>query len=326
MTVFVTGATGMVGSRLVSVLNREGIEPRALVRPGADTSNLEGLRYQTITGDLADRAALLRGVDGCDWVFHCAATIAMWAGARAQSEAVNVEGTRAIVEVAIQAGVGRLIHTSSVATVGYRTTPGLLTEDSAYNYAPWMTYQGTKRAAEELVIGAAREGRIDAVALNPVLIVGPADIRLNAGQLFRMASHGWMRIYPRGGCGVVDPDDVAEAHLQAAHKGKTASRYLLCGENLTHRDLLALIARSVGRSPPQLPLPGWMVRGAGHALQAAAGILGRRPLLSVDQAFSSSVFLWADSTRARVELGFQARDAAQCVAREAAWMKSRGLL
>jgi dihydroflavonol-4-reductase len=173
-TVLVTGSNGFIGSHLAAELVRRGFSVRAFHRKTSDTSMLNGLDVEHVHGDLLDSSSLRNAMKGCDTVFHTAAIVSFWKGRNEEQFRINVEGTRNIVEACLNAGIGTLVHTSSVAAIGYRTDGGIIDEETSYNWGKSIVYRYTKHLAELEVLRGVDRG-LRAIIVNPSIVIGPGD-------------------------------------------------------------------------------------------------------------------------------------------------------
>jgi dihydroflavonol-4-reductase len=321
----VTGATGFVGSAVVRRLLREGHDVRVLVRRASDRSNLEGLDVHVVEGDLTDAASLLPACDGCEALFHVAADYRLWAPKPEQLYRTNVDGTRAMLEAARQAGVPRIIYTSSVATLGIPkkgTTDEYLPGDETtpVGLADMIGhYKRSKFLAEQMVRSLAAEG-LPVVIVNPSTPIGPRDIKPTpTGRIVRDAMNGRLPAYVDTGLNVVHVDDVAEGHWLAFQHGVVGERYILGGFDISLRDLLIEIAQLSGRSPPVLRLPHAVVMPIAHVAQAWARLTGTNPLATVEEVRMSKKRMFFSSARARRELGYAPRPLRQALEDAVRW-------
>jgi dihydroflavonol-4-reductase len=276
MRALVTGASGFIGSCLCRALAARGDEVVALHRPTSLLAGLEGLPVRRVVGDMLDPASLARAFDTVEVVFHTAAPMRPEADGRTAVEA-HVLGTRNVLRAARQAGIRRLIHTSSVAALGVpdvpATTPAenspLLDERHVWNYLPerWP-YAYAKHASEQEVLRAVEAG-LQAAIVNPSVVVGAGDwYRTRRSLVAYLARGAFVPVIP-GGINVVHIDDVIAGHLAALDRGRAGERYILGGENLTLPELLRITAQVVGRRSPWMHLPLWAVPPIRHLLEPA---------------------------------------------------------
>lgn len=330
-TVFVTGATGMLGYALSRALAHEGAKVRALCRAGGLPGELPDLGVEVVRGDLLDAGAVRAGMDGARFVFHAAADVRMWRGVWADVLRTNVDGTRAIVDAAIAARVERLVFTSSGSTLGKPLDatdgePVTIDETHRYNLAPvGMVYPHTKWLAEEEVLRGVERG-LDAVITHPTAIFGPWDYKLNLLPLFKMVRTVMGAAVPAGWRTVCDVRDVADGHLAAALRGKRGERYALAGQAMSARALCAEIARAAGGDAPSFELPAGLVTAVGRASEALAIWRKRAPLLSEEMALQSTLRVKVSSAKAERELGYRCRPARASVEDSAAWYRDQGAL
>jgi dihydroflavonol-4-reductase len=329
LTTLVTGATGFVGSAVLRAVVRRGEPVRALVRPSSDLRLLEGLPVEIATGDLGDPASCRAALAGCDALFHVAADYRLWVPRPAAMYRTNVTGTRDLLLAAAEAGVKRIVYTSSVATLGLRadrrpadeTTPATLADMIGH-------YKRSKFLAEQAVRELIAEAGLPVVIVNPSAPVGPADARPTpTGRVLLEAARGRIPAYVDTGLNLVHVDDVAEGHLLALDRGRVGERYILGGENLPLGEMLALIAHLVGRKPPRLRLPAGAVLPAAFATEAIARLgIGGEPLLTADGVRMARKPMYFTSAKAERELGYRSRPALEGLRDAIAWYRSRGCL
>jgi dihydroflavonol-4-reductase len=327
MRALVTGATGFVGAAVARALLSGGHEVRALVRPSSDRRNLRGLALQSVEGDLSDAASLERAARDCEAVFHVAADYRLGAPRPQELYQANVEGTRNVLNAARAAGVGRIVYTSSVATIGIpadgtpgnEATPVALTDMVGH-------YKRSKFLAEELVRAAARTG-LPVVIVNPSTPVGPGDVKPTpTGLMVRDAACGRMPAYVDTGLNIVHVDDVAAGHLLAFERGRSGESYILGGEDMTLRAILEEIARQVGRRPPRVRLPARALLPVAMIAEAVARITGGTTRITVEGVRLAHKRMFFSSDKAARELGYRWRPASAAFADALAWLRAEGLL
>ncbi|MFQ5506568.1 MAG: NAD-dependent epimerase/dehydratase family protein [Planctomycetota bacterium] len=324
--ILITGATGFVGSSLARLLAERGYELRCLLRPTSKAENLRGLRYERVEATLADGGRLEEALTGVDRVVHLAALVSFRKQDAVAMHRVNVAGTARLAGLARQKGVGRFLHVSSVVAVGFSRRPETIDERAAYNFGPLrVPYCDTKRAAERAVLAEVARG-LDAVIVNPASMFGPGDRRKADGSLLQAMAEGRVPVCPPGGCNFVDVRDVAQGCVAALERGRTGERYILGGENLSGRELLAKIARVLGRAPPRITLPRVSARAI--AMLASAWELFRplEPPVTAQILRMSPLFLWYSSRKAREELGYAAYPVEIAIKATIDWMLDLDLL
>lgn len=325
--VLVTGATGFVGSAVVRALLARGRAVRVLVRLRSRRDNLDGLAVEPIEGDLTDAASLARAVAGCAAVVHVAADYRIWVPDPRAMLRANVEGTRALMLAALAAGVGRVVHCSSVAALGLTGTSEPADETTPVDPAKIIgIYKQSKYQAEQAVLELVRGRGLDAVIVNPAAPIGPRDIRPTpTGRMIADAASGRMPAYVDTGLNVVHVDDVADGHVLALERGRTGERYILGGENLGMKALLALVAHEAGRRPPALRLPIAALWPVALGCEALAR-LGVPPLVVRDHLRMARKKMFFSSDKAIAELGYAPRPAEQAIADAIAWFRAHGMV
>jgi dihydroflavonol-4-reductase len=327
MRALVTGATGFVGAAVARALLREGWEVRALARKGSDRSNLRPIPVEVVAGDLADSASLAQAIAGCEALFHVAADYRLGAFDPRELYKTNVEGTRNILSAAREAGVRRIVYTSSVATIGIPAdgTPG--SEDTVATLADMIGhYKRSKFQAEEVAREAARAG-LPVVIVNPSTPVGPGDVKPTpTGQMVLDAAAGRMPAYVDTGLNIVHVDDVAAGHLLAFHRGRVGERYILGGQDMTLREILVEIAQLVGRKPPSVRLPGAVVMPIAYVAEAVARVTGRSTRITVEGVRMARKRMFFSSTKAAHELGYAWRPPRAAFLDAISWFREQRLL
>ncbi|MGH2875399.1 MAG: NAD-dependent epimerase/dehydratase family protein, partial [Solirubrobacteraceae bacterium] len=304
MRILLTGASGFIGSHVSAELADAGAEVRAFCRhePPAHARASEWH-----AGDLTDHEAVARAAGGCRLAVHAAALYSYERSRAAQMEAVNVGGTRALLEACARAGVQRVLVTSSSATCGPVPGRQATEADSPPDWELRVPYKRTKLSAERLAQAATRDG-LDVVCVNPTTVVGEGDTRPTpSGKLLRDLVEGRIDAYlRRGGINVVSVRDVAHGHALALEHGRSGRRYILGGDDLSLREAFAIALEAVGRRPPRWPLPWAPVYGLAVAADAVGRLVGHQPRMLVrDEVLLSRVPLHFSSARARRELGYE---------------------
>lgn len=317
----VTGATGLVGANVVEALNRAGWDVRILRRPTSRLDALEGLEYEEAIGDILDEASLLAAMRGVDVVFHVAGAADYWRKGPEHLYRINVDGTRTVVQSALKARVDRLVFTSSVSAVGPAPDPGHpVDERHFYSLPPEVfPYGHSKWLAEQEVQKGVAAG-LDAVIVNPSIVVGPRDAHLTTGSLFQNMRRG-LPVVPRGGSGVVDARDVALGHLAAAERGRTGERYILSAENLSHMALARRIAEAMDVRPPLVEVPPWLVPPIAALFDLGRAL--RLPLPADGRTIRLSTYwFYVDNRKSREELGMTYRPVRAAVADALVWLRA----
>ncbi len=327
MMALVTGATGFVGSAVARALVGAGWQVRVLVRAGSDRRNLQHLPVDVVAGDLADGSSLDRALADCQALFHLAADYRLGALEPQQLYRTNVEGTRNILSAARRAGVSRVVYTSSVATIGLPAdgTPG--TEETPVALADMVgDYKRSKYLAEQLVCSSMPTGT-SVVIVNPSTPIGPGDAKPTpTGRMVLDAASGRMPAYGDTGLNIVHVDDVAAGHLLAFHRGRAGERYILGGEDMMLREILAAIALLVGRKAPRIRLPHAVLLPIAHASEAVARITGRTTRITLEGVRMARKRMFFSSDKAVRELGYRWRAPTKAFEDAVRWFREQGLL
>jgi dihydroflavonol-4-reductase len=327
VTALVTGATGFVGSAVVRALLAAGEPVRVLLRRPGDLGQVEGLPVEPVAGDLCQPASLAAAVAGCSALFHAAADYRLFALDPGVLYRTNVEGTRALMLAAAEAGVGRIVYTSSVATLGLRSDGGPADETTPATLADMIGhYKRSKFLAEQLVRELIETRGLPAVIVNPSAPIGPRDARPTpTGRMVLAAARGPMPAYVDTGLNVVHVDDVAHGHLLAFERGRIGERYILGGENWTLREILTAIARLVGRRAPRLRLPPGAVLPVAFLAEALARLRrAGEPLVTVEGVRLARKPMYFSSAKAERELGYRSRPAEAALGDALDWYRSQG--
>jgi dihydroflavonol-4-reductase len=327
MKALVTGATGFVGAAVARALLQASWDVRALARKGSDRRNVQNLAIEVVEGDLNDSASLDRALKGCEALFHVAADYRLGALDPEQLYKTNVEGTRNILSSARQAGVERIVYTSSVATMGIPLSGSPGDEDTPVGIADMIGhYKRSKFLAEEAVRELAAKGA-PIIIVNPSTPIGPGDVKPTpTGQIVLDAAAGRTPAYVDTGLNVVHVDDVAAGHLLAFHRGRVGERYILGGQDMTLREILVEIAGLVGRKPPSIQLPRAAVLPIAYIAEGVARITGRPGRITVEAVRMSKKRMFFSSAKAARELGYSWRAPAEALRDAIGWFRQQGAL
>jgi dihydroflavonol-4-reductase len=324
MLALITGATGCVGANLVEAVLAHGWSVRALRRTTSSLRALEGLACAQAIGDVIDVDSLVAAMQGVDVVFHAAAVADYWRTGKERLYHVNVEGTRNVMRAAQSCGVRKVVYVGSVASLGQPRFGQALDETAQFNLRPEQFHYGYSKVLAEQVVQEFVAVGLDATITNPAVVIGPRDVNLISGSILLEMKRRSIPVYPPGGVCVIDVADVCAGLIAAAERGRAGERYILGGENLWHRDLMAITARVVGRKPPRIALP----RTSMHALAALVDFGRDRLRLALpangDQLRFSAETLWFDSSKARRELGLTTRPYAEAAQRTYDWYVANG--
>jgi nucleoside-diphosphate-sugar epimerase len=310
MKVLVTGANGFTGSHLVKALEQRGDEVVGLVRKSSNLSRLSGCQVQLVYGDIGDRAALQSAMSAVDWVFHTAAYVELGLVDAAKMARVNVEGTRAVMEVAQAAGVAKVVYCSTIGVYG--DTRGRVVDESFQREQTDFSsaYDRTKYEAQQIVDHFAAEG-LPVVSILPSGIFGADDPHF--GPVMQQFLKGGLKVWAGGDriTGIVHVDDLASAMILAAEKGKSGEHYIISAGDLTTREMFAILSQESGIPVPN-EAPKSLVRLAGNILDPIGRWLNWQPPLSRERVhYIYDRCVRVDASKARQELGWQPRPVAQ---------------
>lgn len=322
--VLVTGASGFVGSAVARALAARGADLRLLVRRDSNRTNTADLHAKLIEGDIRDEASVLHAATGVRYLFHVAADYRLWAPDPEDIVRNNRAGTLAVMNAARAAGVERIVYTSSVATLlpddhGAADETRPATPEQAVG-----AYKRSKVVAERLVEAMVADG-LPAVIVNPSTPIGPRDVKPTpTGRIVVEAANGKMPAFVESGLNLVHVDDVAAGHLLALEKGQISERYVLGGQDVTLRAMLAEIAQIMGRKPPTISIPRTLLFPMAHANEALARLTGGDPFLTVDSLKMAAHNMYYSSAKAESELGYRARPYPEALSDAIAWFRAAG--
>lgn len=325
--VAITGASGLLGGNLAAELLAAGHEVTAIRRANTKAKHLDDLAIDWFEADLGDVAAMTKAFEGSSVVFHCAAAVGVMKKVTPELTAANVTGTANVIEAVAAAKVARLVHTSSVVTIGITTTGTPSDETATWNFEAEGFLDGysiTKRDAEDLVTQA--RDRIDAVIVNPGYMLGPRDARPSSGKLIVDTIRGRVPGTTPGYNNFVDVRDVARGMVAAWQKGRRNERYLLVGHDMTYADLFRTIARVANVKPPALAIPkpiAWVLGKLGDLSELA----GVDPLVnSVQIRYAYTDRFRFKSDKAAKELGYTVGPIEKAIEDAIAWFRANHML
>ncbi|MBU5638664.1 NAD-dependent epimerase/dehydratase family protein [Geomonas sp. Red69] len=325
MKAFVTGATGFIGASIVRELLKEGWRVRVLVRPGSDRRNLAGLDLELHEGDLSERQPLVRALSGCDALFHAAADYRLWTRTPQAMYDANVLGTRNMLSAALAAGVGKVVYTSSVGTLGNPGdgTPG--NEETPVDFGDMVgDYKKSKFLAERAAESYLDKG-LPLVIVNPSTPVGPMDVKPTpTGKIIVDFLNGKMPAYLDTGLNLIDVEACARGHLLAAQKGRVGEKYILGNRNLTMAQIFEMLSALTGLKAPRVKLPYYPVLMAAYANHALSVVTGREPLIPLAGVQMAKKFMYFDSGKAQAELGLPQTPVEDALERAVKWFKDNG--
>ena len=322
--VFVTGGSGVLGRALVERLCADGEEVMGLARSDPGAVALERLGARAVRGDLFDEAGLARAMAGARLVYNVAGVNELCTADAAAMYRTNVDGAVTVVRAASRAGVARLVHTSSAASLG-EVTGTVGSEDSPHRGWFLSDYERSKHDGEVAVFGAARELSLDAVCVNPSSVQGPGRAS-GTGRILLALIDGRLNVFLQTNLSLVDIADCVQGHLLAAERGQPGERYLLNGIRLSAREALALISRVVGVQRHPRMLRPWAAKTAGVVVEGPFRLARRRPPLCRQMVRTLLHGHRYDGTRATRDLGLEYTAPEETLRRLVRWAVDEGLV
>jgi dihydroflavonol-4-reductase len=321
--VVVTGAAGFIGSAVVRALLERNVDVVALLEPGAVTSNLDGLDVERREVDITKESQLVGVFDGAKYCFHLAAKFGFWPKDASSFYEVNVRGSQNVVRAATEAGIKRIVYTSTVATLGlWKTKEGRPSNEDDYADISHLygNYKQTKYVAEHEVLRLAALGA-PVVLVLPTMPHGPFDHRPTpSGKVVLDYLNGRMPGYVDTAMNVTHVDDLAMGHLLALERGHQGRSYICGGDNITMAELLRILSEVTGLPPATRRFPSIVPMIAGYVSSFVEGdVLGREPRVSLEAAQMASTTMTFDDARARSEIGYSSRPAAEALFDSAQW-------
>jgi len=326
MKIFLTGATGFVGHHVARELAAQGAQLRLLVRKSSNLSNLEGIAGETFTGDLSDPASIAPALQGCDAVMHVAADYRLWIPDPASMYKANVEGTRELLRLAREAGIRRVVYTSSVATMGFRQDGIIVNEDTPVLLQDMVGhYKRSKFLAEQVALEAAQAGQ-QVMVLNPTTPIGSHDAKPTpTGRIFVDFLNRRFPAYVDTGLNLVDVMEVARTHVAALEKGTPGRRYILGGENLTLKQILDKMSAITGIPSPTTKIPFAIAATYAFFEENITGrMLGKEPRATLEEVRMGRKKMYASSARAQQELGFRVAPVYPAMRAAIEWFRAHG--
>ena len=326
MKIFLTGATGFVGHHVARELAAQGAQLRLLVRKSSNLANLEGIAGETHVGDLSDPATIAPALEGCDALMHVAADYRLWIPDPESMYRANVDGTRELLRLAREAKIRRVVYTSSVATMGFRTDGLIVNEDTPVSLEMMVGhYKRSKFLAEQEAIRAAEAGQ-QVMILNPTTPIGSNDSKPTpTGRIFVDFLNRKFPAYVDTGLNLVDVSEVAKAHAAALEIGTPGRRYILGGENLTLKQILDKMSAITGIPSPTTKIPFAIAATYAFFEENITGrLLKKEPRATLAEVRMGRKKMFASSARAQQELGFKVAPVYPAMRSAIEWFRDHG--
>jgi dihydroflavonol-4-reductase len=325
MRLFITGATGFVGAHVARLAASQGAALRVLTRATSNTDNLPP-GADAVVGDLRDPTKFAQALQGCDALIHVAADYRLWVPDPAEMYKANVEGTRELLHLAHEAGIRRVVYTSSVATMGFKTDGTVVDEETPVSEADMIGhYKRSKWMAEQVAIDAARAGQ-QVILLNPTTPIGSLDTKPTpTGRIIVDFLKGNFPAYVDTGLNLVDVQEIARMHLVALERGTPGERYILGGENLTLKQILDRLASITGLPSPTMKVPHAVAMAFAFFDETITGKLrGKEPRATMEAVRMGRKMMFASSSKAERELGLRVMPVDAALRAACAWFVSNG--
>ncbi len=320
MKVLVTGADGLLGSNLVRNLLSKDFEVRVLVHPSSRSKTLNGLNVNKFIGDILEIDSLQPALKNCDVVFHAAASTSVWPARSKKIRAINIEGTRNMVDASIANNVSRFIYIGSASAVR-----NVVNSDNSESYNKFdLDYIDSKQRAMELVMDASAKGQLNATTILPTFMIGAYDSQPSSGKLILSVAKGNLKFYSNGGKNFVHVKDVAEAATNAIELGENGKYYIAGNENLSYHDFFIKVSKIVGVGEPWFSLPNWVVKSAGAIGSVYGNLTQRPPALSYPMACIGCENHYYNSSDAVTELKMSKTPIDVAISDCYQWFKSEG--
>jgi dihydroflavonol-4-reductase len=323
MTTLLTGATGFLGSAIARELLKDGRHLKLLARKNTDTRNIDDLDCEVSYGDLRDRESLKSALKGCKTLYHTAAFYSLWSRDKQLIYDINVQGTRNILECALEAGVEKVVYTSTVGCIGLSGDHSPAHEQQPMNPATLCNdYKLSKYEAEQVAHDMFGRG-LPLVIVNPSTPVGPRDIKPTpTGKIILDFLHGKMPAYIDTGLNLIDVADCARGHILAEEKGRLGERYILGNKNMSLKEILLALEALTGLKAPRIKMPYWVAYTAGLACEWVSDTITHRPpavpLAGVKMA---KYFMYFDPTKAVQELGLPQNPVENALEQAVQWFR-----
>lgn len=324
MRLFITGATGFVGAHVAQLAEAQGAELRLLTRASSDTSRLPK-SAEVVVGDLRSPEEFAAALEGCDALIHVAADYRLWVPDPAEMYKANVEGTRQLLRLAREAGVRRVVYTSSVATMGFHGD-AVVDEETPVSEADMIGhYKRSKWMAEQVALEAGRAGQ-EVIVLNPTTPIGALDTKPTpTGRIVVDFLNGNFPAYVDTGLNLVDVSEIARMHLVALERGRVGERYILGGENLTLKQILDRLGKISGLPSPKMKVPHALAMAFAYFDETVTGKWrGKEPRATVEAVRMGKKMMFASSAKAERELGLKVGSVEGALMSACTWFYKNG--
>jgi dihydroflavonol-4-reductase len=327
MTTLLTGATGFLGSAVARELLNEGRNLKLLVRKNTDTRNIDDLDCEVTYGDLRDRDSIKKALVGCNTLYHTAAYYSLWTRDKNLIYDINVQGTRNILESALEAGIEKVVYTSTVGCIGLSDNGSPANEDQPMNPAFLCNdYKLSKYQSEQVALELFGRG-LPVVIVNPSTPVGPRDIKPTpTGKIILDFINHRMPAYIDTGLNLIDVVDCARGHILAEAKGQPGERYILGNKNMSLKEILLTLEFLTGVKAPRIKMPYWVAYISGLACEwVSDSITHQPPAVPLAGVKMAKYYMYFDSSKAVRELGLPQNPVENALGKAVSWFKENSI-
>jgi len=327
MKKLVTGATGFIGSAIVRELIRDGEDIRVLVRKTSNTRNIDNLDIERAYGDIRDGDSMRKALKGCDTLYYTAAHFAHWTPDKKLPYEINVEGTKTSLNAALDAGVERVVYTSTNNTMGAHGADIPANESAEFNHQDTGDNYSMSKYLGEIEAKKFVAKGLPIVIVNPTIVIGAHDIKPTpSGKMIIDIANKEMPGYIEGGVNIIDVEDVARGHILAAKKGRVGERYLFGNENMSVSDYFRLISEVAGVKPPKIKIPYYLAIALGYMFELGAYITKKPPVTTASEVKIGRKYEFYDCSKAVKELGLPQTPIRASIERAVNWFKENGYI
>jgi len=327
MKKLVTGATGFIGSAIVRELIRDGEDIRVLVRKTSNTRNIDNLDIERAYGDIRDGDSMRKALKGCDTLYYTAAHFAHWTPDKKLPYEINVEGTKTSLNAALDAGVERVVYTSTNNTMGAHGADIPANESAEFNHQDTGDNYSMSKYLGEIEAKKFVAKGLPIVIVNPTIVIGAHDIKPTpSGKMIIDIANKDMPGYIEGGVNIIDVEDVARGHILAAKKGRVGERYLFGNENMSVSDYFRLISEVAGDKPPKIKIPYYLAIALGYMFELGAYITKKPPVTTASEVKIGRKYEFYDCSKAVKELGLPQTPIRASIERAVNWFRENGYI
>ena len=327
MKKLVTGATGFIGSAIVRELIRDGEDIRVLIRKTSNTRNIDNLDIERAYGDIRDGDSMRKALKGCDTLYYTAAHFAHWTPDKKLPYEINVEGTKTSLNAALDAGVERVVYTSTNNTMGAHGADIPANESAEFNHQDTGDNYSMSKYLGEIEAKKFVAKGLPIVIVNPTIVIGAHDIKPTpSGKMIIDIANKDMPGYIEGGVNIIDVEDVARGHILAAKKGRVGERYLFGNENMSVSDYFRLISEVAGVKPPKIKIPYYLAIALGYMFELGAYITKKPPVTTASEVKIGRKYEFYDCSKAVKELGLPQTPIRASIERAVNWFKENGYI